>query len=87
MIYLGYTAVGLAVLCEIILLFTAFLSGKPFRILFLNALSGIAVLALINIIGKFCDVSIAINEWTVGGSAAFGLPAVIGLLLLRLFVL
>ena len=85
--YLIYSAIGLAAFSEIIVLFIAFLGKKPFKLLFLNSLLGIGALAVVNIIGIFCDVGIPINEWTVGSGALFGLPSVIGLLLLNLIII
>lgn len=63
-------------------LICAFRTGKPFKTLFLNFLFSVAAVAVIDLTSKFTGVHIAINQWTVSGVAAFGVPAVCGYLLL-----
>lgn len=74
--FFKYGGIALAVLCGLVLLIFAFKSGKPLRILLLNALLGISVLILINLTTRFTGVHIPINRWTAGFSAGFGIPAV-----------
>lgn len=74
--FFKYGGIALAVLCGLVLLIFAFKSGKPLRILLLNALLGISMLILINLTTRFTGVHIPINRWTAGFSAGFGIPAV-----------
>ena len=43
---------------------------------------GIAVMAVIDLTAKFTGVHIPVNQYTVTGSAVFGIPAVCGFLVL-----
>ena len=74
--FFKYGGIALAALCGLVLLILAFKSGKPLRILLLNAFLGISVLILINLTTRFTGVHIPINRWTAGFSAGFGIPAV-----------
>ena len=80
-IFLIIIAIFLA-LTELFLLFLAARSGKFFKAVILNALLGIITLVVINLISRFTGFSIAVNFYTVFGSALFSLPAVIFFLLL-----
>ena len=51
-------------------------TAKLMRALLLNALSGLAVLALVDITTRFTGVHIPVNQWTAGISAGLGVPAV-----------
>lgn len=57
---------------------------KPFKTIFFYAFLGVAAFALIDLTSKFSGVYIPVNYYTVGSSAALGLPGVICLLLLRI---
>ena len=61
-------------------------SKKFFKLFFLNAVLGLAILIIIKITTKFSGVYLPINLYTVVGSSVFGLPAIIGFLILN-FVL
>lgn len=74
--FLKYGGIALAALGGLAVLIFAFKTGKPFRALLLNALSGLAVLTLIDITTRFTGVHIPVNQWTAGLSAGFGVPAV-----------
>lgn len=75
---------GIAVLAvgALALLIFAVKGGKPFKRLLLNAFLGIAVMAVIDLTAKFTGVHIPVNQYTVAGSAVFGIPAVCGFLIL-----
>lgn len=60
-------------------------SGKIIKTLLLSSLSGLAVMVIINLTSKISGVDISVNFWTVTGSMTFGIPGVLGLLILRLF--
>ncbi len=75
----------LLVLYSVFLILFSYKSGKMIKTLLLSAFSGLAVFAIVNILSRYTGVDIAVNGWTVGSSALFGIPAVFGLLFLRLF--
>lgn len=75
----------LLVIYACILLYFCFKSGKPFKTLLLSSLSGLAVMVIINLLSRFTGVDLAVNAWTVSGSMTFGIPGVLGLLILRMF--
>ena len=62
-------------------------SRKPFKFLFLNALSGILSICLIGLTKKFTGVFIPINHYTLIGGSTLGIPAIIGFLVLNLIVM
>lgn len=68
----------------ILLLYFAFASGKPFRVLFVNALLGLASFLAVDLTARFSGVYLPLNPWTAGTAAGMGLPGVFGLLILRL---
>lgn len=74
----------LSVYAVLLLLFCA-KSGKFLKTLLLSAISGLAVMVVINLTSKISGVSMPVNFWTVTGSMSFGIPGVLGLLILRLF--
>ena len=49
--------------------------------MFLNAVSGLAVLLIINLTTKFTGVYIPANYFTVASSGVLGLPGVFGVLI------
>ena len=63
--FLKYGGIALAALGGLAVLIFAFKTGKPLRALLLNALSGLAVLALVDITTRFTGIS-----------AGLGVPAV-----------
>lgn len=83
--FLKYGGIALAAVGGLFVLIFALKTGKPFKALLLNAVSGIAALMLINITTRFTGVHIPINQWTAGFSAGFGIPAVSLFLLLPIF--
>ena len=72
----------LGVSAFIIFIFSA-KSKKFFKTLFLNAVLGLFFLSVINLTDNFTGVNIPVNEYTVTGSAVFGLPALCGFLALK----
>lgn len=70
---------------SLLLLFFCIKSGRFVRTLLLSALSGIIVLTAVNVLSGFTEVGIPVNGWTVGTSALFGMPGVLGLLVTRMF--
>jgi len=81
---LGIISICFFALCYLIIIITAFFTGKSIKRLLLNAVFGLTVLALIDVTARFSEVYIPINLYTVIGVSTFGIPAVIGFLVLPL---
>lgn len=56
---------------------------KPFKTMLFYAFLGVATLTIVNLTAKFSGVYIPVNAYTIGSSAALGLPGTITLLILR----
>lgn len=67
-------------------LFFAIKSHKFFKTLLFNAFLGISVLAIIDLTAKFTGMYIPLNWYNVGGSAVFGIPAVILFLIMQIII-
>ena len=80
-LFLILTIVFLSLL-ELVLLFLYAKSGRFFKMLILNALLGFLTFVVINLLSRFTGFSIALNLYTVLGSALFSVPAVIFFLIL-----
>lgn len=74
-------------LTALILLIIALYSKSFFKTLFLNALSGIGILIVINLTAKSSGVYIPVNYYTVSCAGVLGLPGVFGLLIANLIFL
>lgn len=79
-------AIVMLSLSAIIIFFIAFFSKKLLKTLLLNALSGVAVLILVNLLSKYIGVYLPINQWTTSFSAVFGLPAVVGMIFFNIIL-
>lgn len=79
---LKYIAISVLLLSAFIIFCFAVKSKKLLKTLLLNGFMGICLLAIINLTAKFSGVYIPINLYTVSGSAVFGIPALIGFLVL-----
>lgn len=69
----------------VLLLCFCFKSGRTVKTLLLSSLSGLAVMTAINVLSHFTGVEIAVNGWSVSSSALFGIPGVLGMLIIRMF--
>ncbi len=69
----------------IILLCLCAKSGRLFKTLLLSMLSGLLVMTFVNLTSRFSGVNMPVNFWTVSGAVTFGIPGVLGMLVLRLF--
>jgi pro-sigmaK processing inhibitor BofA len=56
---------------------------RPVIALLLTALSGIAALFAVNLLGTILPVSLPVNWVTIGTGGLMGVPGIIGLLLLQ----
>lgn len=81
---LTYIFIASAIIFFIIKLCFAMRGGKAILRLLLHSALGLAVLTAVNLTCPFSGVHIPINEWSVSSAAAFGMPAVCGLLILQL---
>ncbi|MBQ6826146.1 MAG: pro-sigmaK processing inhibitor BofA family protein [Clostridia bacterium] len=79
---LKYIVISLLSLSAFIIFCFAVKSKKTLKTLFLNGFMGVCLLAIIDLTSRFTGVHIPINLYTVAGSAVFGIPALIGFLLL-----
>lgn len=71
----------------VIAVLTAMYKSKHFfKSFFLTALQGILSLLAVNIIGMLTGVTIAVNWYTLGSSAVFGIPSSITLTVLNLLL-
>lgn len=77
------TIILLAVSVLIILVFAA-RTKRALRCLLINSFLGISVFLILYFTKKFTGIVLALNVYTALGSAIFGIPAVIGFLLLNL---
>lgn len=68
-------------------LITLVRTGKPIRHLLASCVQGICAIAAVDIVGIFTGVSLGFGWFTMLGCAAFGMPGVISMLLMRLIAL
>ena len=78
-------AICALVIYAIALLVFAVKTKKTIKTLFFSALIGIVTMTLLNLTSKYTGVYIAVNPWTVGSAATFGIPGVVALVTVRLF--
>ena len=76
-----YTA---GALCAAVLLVALFRGKRPIRELATSTVQGACALAAVNVAGAFTGVSLGINWFSAVACAAFGVPGVVGMLLLKL---
>lgn len=78
---------GLIFSVYLIIIFAVYIKSKSFfKAFFLTALQGICALFAVNLIGKFIDVHIPVNFWTLGISSVGGVSGVIMMLLCDIFL-
>ncbi len=82
--FLKYFFICVLAFFYIVILYLALRSKKVFSCLFLNALISFTVLAIICFTKKYTGFYLPINKYTVIGSGTFGIPAIIGFLVLNL---
>ena len=85
MLFLKISFIILLSVYIILLLYFCYKDRSFFKTLFLSVLSGIAALTAVNLASYFTGVCIPVNAWTCGSSALFGIPGVLGNLLIRMF--
>lgn len=83
---LKYAAIIILSLAAFVILGLSVGSGKPIKVLLINALIGVAAFTIVNLTARFTGIRIPLNEWTLAGAGIYGIPAVFGLLILRLIM-
>lgn len=68
-------------------LVTFFRTGRPVRYLLTSFVQGVCAIAAVDIVGIFTGVSMGFSVFTMLSCAAFGMPGVISMLLMRLIAL
>lgn len=81
---LKYCGIAVTVIGAAAVFISALKGGRGLKKLLINAFFGVGFTALINLTAKFTGIYIPINQWTVAGTACFGVPAVCGFLVLPL---
>lgn len=79
-----YGAIGIISFFALAILFFALKSRRPLRFLLLNAIIGIIAMIVVNTASQFTGVYIPVNRFSVSGVSVFGVPAVIGLIILQI---
>ncbi len=80
---LNYILATLLILTSLVNFFFCIKSKKPIFTMIFNAIIGLLVLCTVDFSAALTGVYIPINEYTVSGSAIFGIPAVILFLVLK----
>ena len=62
----------------------ALIGKKTFKTLLLNIFAGLCMLLIFKLLSPFLGFNIAVNKYTVIGCGVFGVPALIGFLLLNI---
>lgn len=74
----------LSLICIFIILVLSSKTKKAFSSIILNSIFGITAFMILYITRKFTGIVIMLNPYTFFGSVIFGVPAVIGVLILNL---
>lgn len=79
-----YTAIGVALLVVGV---TLFRSEKPIRFAFSSLVEGVCAIAAIDVVGTFTGLSLGFGWFSMVCCAAFGIPGVLSVLVMRLITL
>lgn len=82
-----YLIFVILLICELFSLYYSIKKGGFFKIIFLNALLGILAITVVNISSEYTNCYIPINLYSVIFPCAFGVPAVICLIMLKFIFL
>lgn len=74
----------LASIYAIALFYTAAKTGSFLKTISYSAAAGLAVFALLGLTAPFTGIWLPFNPWSLGTSAAVGLPGVVAMLLARM---
>lgn len=81
--YLKYAFICVLGVFELVVMIFAVKSGKPLKTILINAIAGLAALAVINLSKTFTGVFVPVNPISVTLSGSMGIPGVIGLIISR----
>lgn len=84
---LKYLILGLLGITAFAIFIIAIKSKKPLKFLFFNSLVGIGILFVLYFTKKYTGTYLPINQYTLIGSAVFGIPAIIGFLILNILLM
>ncbi len=84
--FLKYLVLSLLSITALVILFLSAKAKKVLKFLILNSFIGISVFAILYFTKKYTGLNLGLNEYTLVGSSVFGIPAVIGLLVLNLII-
>ena len=79
-----YTAIGAAMVAVVIALLR---TGKPLRIATASLIEGVCAMAAVDVVGIFSGVSLGFGWFSMACCAAFGIPGVISMLVMRMITL
>lgn len=79
--------VALGVIYAIALLCAAAKTDHFFKTLIFSALIGSSVFLALVLLSPFTGVELSLNPWSLGTSAAAGLPGVVGMLIVKLILI
>ncbi len=79
-----YTVCGAAALAVLIALFR---SGKPLRFTIASLIEGACAMAAVDVVGIFTGISLGFGWFSLSCCAAFGIPGVISMLVMRAITL
>ena len=83
--YMKISFIILMVVYAIFLLYFSFKTGKTLKTLFISIISGVLAFFAVNIFSELTGISLPLNAYNLLSSSIFGIPGVMGLLLLRIF--
>lgn len=87
-IALQYIKISFIILLSVYLLFLfyfSFKTKKTIKTLALSMFSGVIAFFVVNILSRFTGIYLPLNVYNLLSSSVFGIPGVLGLLLLRIF--
>jgi hypothetical protein len=79
-----YSLIVLIFIYAFIVLILSARSGKAFKFLFYNLIISLTVFAILYFSKKYSSVVLPLNNYTLAGTALFGIPFIIGFLILNL---
>ena len=76
--------ISFSILYGLIYFVLAAKTKKPFKTILFYAFMGVASLILVNLTSSLSGIYLPINQYTLGSTAALGLPATVTLLILKI---
>jgi pro-sigmaK processing inhibitor BofA len=76
-------AIVLLIAAAVFVIWSMVKTRRPMLALLLTALSGVAALFAVNLLGTVLPISLPVNWTTVGTGVLMGVPGIIGLLILQ----